>query len=121
MHRLRSNILLALHNISLYRFRVALNLLGLIFGVSSVIVVRAIAEGAMAGAADHRLIALPATQSSAHKLAFSKDATYTILFASIAAIALLAGGIGIMNIMLATGSASAAHPVRVGATSSSNS
>jgi ABC-type antimicrobial peptide transport system permease subunit len=46
MHRLSTTVLLALRNITLHKFRVLLNLLGLIFGVSSVISTMAITEGA---------------------------------------------------------------------------
>jgi ABC-type antimicrobial peptide transport system permease subunit len=46
MHRLPTTVLLALRNITLHKFRVLLNLLGLIFGVSSVISTMAITEGA---------------------------------------------------------------------------
>jgi ABC-type antimicrobial peptide transport system permease subunit len=46
MHRLHIKVLLALRNLTLHKFRVLLNLLGLIFGVSSVIAMLAITEGA---------------------------------------------------------------------------
>jgi ABC-type antimicrobial peptide transport system permease subunit len=46
MHRLPTTVLLALRNITLHKFRVLVNLLGLIFGVSSVISTMAITEGA---------------------------------------------------------------------------
>ena len=41
-----TTVFLALRNLTLHKFRVLLNLLGLIFGVSSVIAMLAITEGA---------------------------------------------------------------------------
>jgi putative ABC transport system permease protein len=46
MHRLYISIALALRNLTLHKLRVLLTILGLIFGVSSVIAMLAIAEGA---------------------------------------------------------------------------
>ncbi|MFI5461602.1 MAG: ABC transporter permease [Isosphaerales bacterium] len=46
MHRLYTTILLAIRNLTLHKLRVLLTILGLIFGVSSVIAMLAIAEGA---------------------------------------------------------------------------
>ena len=46
MHRLYTTILLAMRNLSLHKLRVLLTILGLIFGVGSVIAMLAIAEGA---------------------------------------------------------------------------
>jgi ABC-type antimicrobial peptide transport system permease subunit len=46
MHRLDTIVVLSLRNLTLHKFRVLLNLLGLIFGVSSVIAMLAITEGA---------------------------------------------------------------------------
>jgi putative ABC transport system permease protein len=46
MHRLFISIVLALRNLTLHKLRVLLTVLGLIFGVSSVIAMLAIAEGA---------------------------------------------------------------------------
>ena len=50
MHRLSTSISLALRNLTLHKLRVLLTILGLIFGVSSVIAMLAIAEGASAEA-----------------------------------------------------------------------
>ena len=50
MHRLINTIALALRNLTLHKLRVLLTILGLIFGVSSVIAMLAIAEGASAEA-----------------------------------------------------------------------
>jgi putative ABC transport system permease protein len=50
MHRLYISITLALRNLTLHKLRVLLTILGLIFGVSSVIAMLAIAEGASAEA-----------------------------------------------------------------------
>jgi putative ABC transport system permease protein len=50
MHRLWITIALALRNLTLHKLRVLLTVLGLIFGVSSVIAMLAIAEGASAEA-----------------------------------------------------------------------
>src|SRR6516225_9524791 len=50
MHRLRNTITLAIRNLTLHKLRVLLTMLGLIFGVSSVIAMLAIAEGASAEA-----------------------------------------------------------------------
>ncbi len=50
MHRLWNTIALALRNLTLHKLRVLLTVLGLIFGVSSVIAMLAIAEGASAEA-----------------------------------------------------------------------
>jgi putative ABC transport system permease protein len=50
MHRLYIAITLALRNLTLHKLRVLLTILGLIFGVSSVIAMLAIAEGASAEA-----------------------------------------------------------------------
>ena len=46
MYRLYNAILLAIRNLTLHKLRVFLTILGLIFGVSSVIAMLAIAEGA---------------------------------------------------------------------------
>src|SRR3954452_12209995 len=46
MHRLVISIILALRNLTLHKLRVFLTIIGLIFGVSSVIAMLAIAEGA---------------------------------------------------------------------------
>ena len=46
MHRLSTTIVLALRNLTLHKLRVFLTIIGLIFGVASVIVMLAIAEGA---------------------------------------------------------------------------
>ncbi len=46
MHRLTTTIVLAMRNLTLHKLRVFLTMLGLIFGVSSVIAMLAIAEGA---------------------------------------------------------------------------
>src|SRR3954452_5272000 len=50
MHRLVISIILALRNLTLHKLRVFLTIIGLIFGVSSVIAMLAIAEGASAEA-----------------------------------------------------------------------
>jgi putative ABC transport system permease protein len=50
VHRLTNTIALALRNLTLHKLRVLLTILGLIFGVSSVIAMLAIAEGASAEA-----------------------------------------------------------------------
>jgi putative ABC transport system permease protein len=50
MHRFMISIALALRNLTLHKLRVLLTILGLIFGVSSVIAMLAIAEGASAEA-----------------------------------------------------------------------
>ncbi len=50
MHRLRNTITLAIRNLTLHKLRVLLTMLGLIFGVSSVIAMLSIAEGASAEA-----------------------------------------------------------------------
>src|SRR3974377_58361 len=50
MHRLWNTIALALRNLTLHKLRVLLTVLGLIFGVSSVIAMLAIPEGASAEA-----------------------------------------------------------------------
>jgi putative ABC transport system permease protein len=46
MHRLTTTIILALRNLTLHKLRVFLTIIGLIFGVASVIAMLAIAEGA---------------------------------------------------------------------------
>ena len=46
MHRFYTTVLLAIRNLSLHKLRVLLTILGLIFGVGSVIAMLAIAEGA---------------------------------------------------------------------------
>ena len=46
MHRFYITVLLAIRNLTLHKLRVLLTILGLIFGVSSVIAMLAIAEGA---------------------------------------------------------------------------
>ena len=46
MHRFYTTVLLAVRNLSLHKLRVLLTILGLIFGVGSVIAMLAIAEGA---------------------------------------------------------------------------
>src|SRR5947208_16912575 len=46
MHRLSITIVLALRNLTLHKLRVFLTIIGLIFGVASVIAMLAIAEGA---------------------------------------------------------------------------
>ena len=46
MHRLYTTVVLAMRNLSLHKLRVLLTILGLIFGVGSVIAMLAIAEGA---------------------------------------------------------------------------
>src|SRR6516165_2175580 len=50
MHRFLISVALALRNLTLHKLRVLLTILGLIFGVSSVIAMLAIAEGASAEA-----------------------------------------------------------------------
>ena len=50
MHRLWNTIALALRNLTLHKLRVLLTILGLIFGVASVIAMLSIAEGASAEA-----------------------------------------------------------------------
>ena len=60
MHRLFITIVLALRNLTLHKLRVLLTILGLIFGVSSVIAMLAIAEGASLEA-QRQIAALGAT------------------------------------------------------------
>jgi putative ABC transport system permease protein len=60
MHRLYTSILLAVRNLTLHKLRVLLTVLGLIFGVSSVIAMLAITEGASLEA-QRQIAALGAT------------------------------------------------------------
>ncbi len=60
MHRLYITIVLAMRNLTLHKLRVLLTVLGLIFGVSSVIAMLAIAEGASLEA-QRQIAALGAT------------------------------------------------------------
>jgi putative ABC transport system permease protein len=60
MHRLYITIVLALRNLTLHKLRVLLTVMGLIFGVASVIAMLAIAEGASAEA-QRQIAALGAT------------------------------------------------------------
>ena len=67
MHRLRTTFFQALHSLTLHKFRVLLNLLGLICGVSSVIAMLAITEGARLDT-QRQFTALGATQIIIHSL-----------------------------------------------------
>jgi ABC-type antimicrobial peptide transport system permease subunit len=98
--RLRSTIAVALQSLTRHKLHVGLALLSLAAGVSSVIAMMAIVEGAnveaqqQAGAhaaADIRMKAAEASQRE-----------FQLLLAAIAAISLLVGGVGIMSIMLVT-------------------
>ena len=65
MHRLYVAITLALRNLTLHKLRVLLTILGLIFGVSSVIAMLAIAEGAAPRPSDRSPSWAPPTSSCA--------------------------------------------------------
>jgi putative ABC transport system permease protein len=67
MHRLRTTVFQTLHSLTLHKFRVLLNLLGLICGVSSVIAMLAITEGARLDT-QRQFTALGATQIIIHSL-----------------------------------------------------
>ncbi len=61
MHRLKTKFVSALRNLTLHKFRVLLNLLGVVFGVSSVIAMLAITEGARLNT-ERQFAALGATE-----------------------------------------------------------
>jgi ABC-type antimicrobial peptide transport system permease subunit len=98
--RLRATIALALQNLGRHKLNVALALLSVITGVSSVITMLAIAEGARLAAA-RRLSQLGAADIRAKPL-IAAERDFQLLFAVIAAISLLIGGVGVMSIMLVT-------------------
>ena len=98
--RLRSTIFNALGNLVRHKLHVALALLSFIAGVSSVIAMLAIADGARLES-QRRLSMLGATDAI-KRSAEASDQGFQLILAAIAAISLLVGGVGIMNIMLAT-------------------
>jgi len=102
MHRqrLRTTISMALLNLTRHKLHVVLALLSLVAGVSSVIAMLAIAEGANLEA-QRRIAALGSTDIIAQS-AEASQRDFKLILAAIAAISLLVGGVGIMNIMLAT-------------------
>ncbi len=102
MHRerIRTTTAIALRNLSRHKLHVVLALLSLVAGVSSVIAMLAIAEGARMEA-QRRIVALGARDVIARS-AEASQRDFQLVLAAIAAISLLVGGVGIMNIMLAT-------------------
>ncbi len=91
---------MALLNLTRHKLHVALALLSLVAGVSSVIAMLAIAEGARVDA-QRRIEALGASAIVARS-AEASQRDFRLILAAIAAISLVVGGVGIMNIMLAT-------------------
>jgi putative ABC transport system permease protein len=91
---------MALGNLTRHKLRVALALLSVIVGVSSVIAMLAIAEGARL--AEEGRIAALAKDNPIRQSAEASRRDFQLFLAAIAAISLLVGGVGIMNIMLAT-------------------
>jgi ABC-type antimicrobial peptide transport system permease subunit len=67
MRPLKFIVLLALRNLTLHKFRVLLNLLGVVFGVSSVIAMLAITEGARLDT-ERQFVALGATKIIIHSV-----------------------------------------------------
>ncbi len=65
MNRLLQTSMLSIRNLGLHKLRSFLTILGLVFGVASVIVMLAVAEGASAEAQRQSLILVPRTSSSA--------------------------------------------------------
>jgi putative ABC transport system permease protein len=102
MHRrrLRITIATALGNLTRHKLHVALALLSVVTGVSSVIAMLAIAEGARLDS-QWRMAALVKTDIVA-QAADASEQGFRLILAAIAAISFLLGGVGIMNIMLAT-------------------
>ncbi len=91
---------MALLNLTRHKLHVVLALLSFVAGVSSVIAMLAIAEGARVEA-QRRIAALGASDIIAQS-AEASQREFRLILAAIAAISLLVGGVGIMNIMLAT-------------------
>ncbi len=98
--RLRITISMALLNLTRHKLHVALALLSLVAGVSSVIAMLAIAEGARVDA-QRRIEALGASAIVARS-AEASQRDFRLILAAIAAISLVVGGVWIMNLMLAT-------------------
>jgi len=91
---------MALLNLARHRLHVALALLSVVAGVSSVIAMLAVAEGARL--ADKERIAGLGAKEIIKQSAEASQREYELILAAIASISLLIGGVGIMNIMLVT-------------------
>ncbi len=98
--RLRPTIEIALRNLTRHKLHVVLALLSFVAGVSSVITMLAIADGASLEA-QRRVGEMDAAGTRKLPIEASQR-DFQLVFAAIAAISLLIGGVGIMNIMLVT-------------------
>jgi putative ABC transport system permease protein len=98
--RLFTTIGTALRNLTRHKLHVALALLSLVAGVSSVITMLAVAEGARLQA--RRQIAELGANGILAQSAGASERDFRLILAAIAAISLVVSGVGIMNIMLVT-------------------
>jgi len=98
--RIRATIVMALRNLSRHKLQTGLALLSVVAGVSSVIAMLAIAEGANVEA--QRQLGTIGSSAESLKAVEASQRDYQLVFAAIAAISLVIGGVGIMNIMLVT-------------------
>jgi ABC-type antimicrobial peptide transport system permease subunit len=98
--RLRVTVAMALRNLTRHRLRVGVAFLSVIAGVSSVIAMLAIAEGA--NVESQRRLGGLGTTGLGMKSVIASQRQFELLLAAIAGISLVIGGVGIMNIMLVT-------------------